>query len=75
METISFGRAQAAFGRLLRRVVRDRRPVAIARRGSDAVVLVPLRDWAAMTETLHLLSTGSNAARLRAAIDELDAPD
>ena len=74
METLSFERASATFGRLLRRVVRDRRPVAIARKGSGAVVLVPLRDWTGLTETLHLLSTGSNAAGLRAAIDELDAP-
>ena len=74
METVSFQAAQAGLARLLRRVVRDRTPVAIAREGEGGVVLVPLRDWTSRMETLYLLSTGANAERLRAAIDELDTP-
>lgn len=74
METLSFRRARAGFDRLLRRVVRTRKPVAIEG-AAGAVVLLPLRDWTARVETLHLLSTVTNAKRLRAAIDELDAPD
>jgi antitoxin YefM len=72
VEVLTLRQARARFGRLLRRVVRDRRPVTIVQEAAGAVVLVPVRDWAAMEETLHLLSSAANAARLRSAIEELD---
>jgi antitoxin YefM len=35
--------------------------------------MVSLSDWTAMEETMHLLSSGANASRLRSAIGQLDA--
>jgi antitoxin YefM len=45
----------------------------ITRQRAEAVVMVSLADWNAMEETVRLLSSPKNAARLREAIAELDA--
>jgi len=55
------------------RVIEDRAPVMVTRQGAEAVVMVALSDWTAIQETMHLLSTSANAARLIRAMAELDA--
>jgi antitoxin YefM len=55
------------------RVVEDHQPVVISRQKAESVVMVSLADWHAIEETMHLLSSPANAARLRLSIDELNA--
>ena len=55
------------------RVVDDRAPVVISRQGAEPVVLVSLADWRSMQETMHLLSSPRNAARLMEGIAQLNA--
>ena len=55
------------------RVVEDRAPVVVTRKRGEAVVMVSLADWNAIEETTRLLSSPANAARLREAIQGLDA--
>ena len=55
------------------RVVEDDAPVVVTRSRGEAVVMVSLADWNAMEETLHLISSPANAARLTQAIRQLDA--
>jgi antitoxin YefM len=45
----------------------------VTRQKAEAVVMVSLSDWNAMEETLHLLSTTTNAERLRASVRQLEA--
>ena len=73
MDVFTFREARARLGTVMDRVVRDRTPVVVVRKGGEAVVLVSLADWAAMEETLHLVSSPANAQRLAAAIGQLDA--
>ena len=70
---MSFSDARANFRALMDRVISGRAPVLVTRQKAEPVVMVSLADWNALAETVHLLSTPANAARLRGAIDELDS--
>ena len=54
-------------------VVVDRTQVVVTRQKAEAVVIISLEDWNAIEETMHLLSTPTNAARLRDSIAQLEA--
>ena len=71
MDVIAFADARAALNEVMDRVIEDRVEVAIARRGGGAVVLIPLAEWNAIRETLHLLASPENARRLRGSIAQL----
>lgn len=73
MNVLTYSDTRANLKDVMDRVVADRAPVVITRQKAEAVVMVSLADWNAMEETLHLLSTPTNAERLRAAVGELDA--
>jgi len=73
LNVLSFTDTRARLKAVMDRVVADRSPVVITRQKAEAVVMVSLSDWNSMQETMHLLSTSANAARLSAAISELDA--
>lgn len=73
MDVLSFTDTRARLKAVMDRVVADRSPVVVTRQKAEAVVMVSLSDWNAMEETMHLLSTSANAARLAEAIAELDA--
>lgn len=65
MQTISYTEARNGLAGLMDIAVRDREPITITRNGSGTVVLLAAEEYAAMAETLHLLSTPANAERLR----------
>jgi antitoxin YefM len=73
MDVLTFTDTRQNLKSVMDRVVEDHAPVIVTRQKGDAVVMVSLEDWQSMEETLHLLSTPSNAARLTAAVAELDA--
>lgn len=73
MDVMTYSETRANLKEVMERVVDDRTPVVVTRQKAEAVVMVSLSDWHAMEETLHLLSSPTNAARLRAAIQQLDA--
>jgi len=72
MDVLSYSETRARLKEVMDRVVEDRSPVVITRQKAEAVVMVSLADWNAMEETLHLLSSPTNAQRLREAIRQLD---
>lgn len=72
MEVMSYTDTRAHLKEVMDRVVDDRTPVVVARQKGEAVVMVSLSDWNAIEETLHLLSSASNAERLRGAVRELE---
>jgi antitoxin YefM len=73
MDVLTYSDTRANLKEVMDRVVEDHRPVVITRQKAEAVVMVSLADWAAIEETMHLLSSPKNAERLRSAIAQLDA--
>jgi antitoxin YefM len=73
MDVMTYSDARAQLKRVMDRAIDDREEIVVTRRNGEAVVVVSLEAWSAITETLHLLSTPRNAARLRDAVAELDA--
>jgi antitoxin YefM len=73
MEVLTYSDARANLKEVMDRVVENHRPVVISRRKAEAVVMVSLADWAAIEETMHLVSRPKNASRLHAAIAQLGA--
>lgn len=73
MDVLTYSDTRARLKEVMDQVVADHRPVVVSRQNGEAVVMVSLADWTAMEETLHLLSSPANAARLRSSIAALDA--
>jgi len=65
MQTISYTEARNGLASLMDLATRDREPITITRNGAGTVVLLAAEEYAAMEETLHLLSTPANAERIR----------
>jgi antitoxin YefM len=65
MRTISYTEARNGLAGLMDMATRDREPITITRNGAGTVVLLAAEEYAAMEETLHLLSTPANAERIR----------
>ena len=72
MDVVTYSDARANLKGVMDRVVDDRTHVVVTRQKAEAVVMVSLSDWNAMTETMHLLSTPANAERLRESVRQLD---
>lgn len=72
MESLSITETRANLKAVLDKVVADRVPVSIRRRGEN-VVLVSQSEWDGMAETLYLLRSPANAKELLDSIAELDA--
>ena len=72
MDSLSFSETRANLKAVMDRVVADRVPVTIRRRGEN-VVMISQSDWEAMEETLYLLGSRANAERLLEAVGGLEA--
>ena len=76
MRTTSYSELRKNLASALDKVVEDREPVIITRdRGKPAAVLMSLEEFTSWEETLHLLRSPANAARLAAAVEALDKGD
>lgn len=73
MSVMTYTDARANFKDVMDRAINDHEEVVVTRRKGEAVVVLSLEDWSAINETLYLLSTPANAAKLRESIAELDA--
>jgi antitoxin YefM len=65
MQTVSYTDARNRLSSLMEATLRDREPITITRNGTGTVVMLAAEEYAAMEETLHLLSTPANAERIR----------
>lgn len=73
MDVLTYSDTRANLKAVMDRVVEDHAPVVVARQNGKPVVMMSLEDWHSIEETLYLLSSPRNAARLTEAIKELDA--
>ena len=70
MQAITYSEARNNLASHLDRVVWDSDYTVITRQKAEPAVLMSLRDYEAMQETIHLLSRG-NAPRLLAAVKDI----
>lgn len=75
MKAISYSEARDNLKSVIDQVIADCAPIAITRQRGEGAVLVSESDWASIQETLYLLSSPVNAARLLDAIQGLEAGD
>jgi antitoxin YefM len=73
MRAISYSEARENLKSVIDQVVADRAPITITRQRGEGAVLISESDWASIEETLYLLRSPKNAARLLESIAELDA--
>ncbi|WP_032138964.1 type II toxin-antitoxin system Phd/YefM family antitoxin [Rickettsia tamurae] len=73
MEAISYTKARNNFADIMERVCVDHTSVVITRQKQKPVVIMSLEDYNAMEETLYLLKSPKNAARLKRAINDFEA--
>ena len=73
MQTISYTEARNRLAGLMDTANRDREPITITRNGEGTVVMLAAEEYAAMEETLHLLSTPANAERIRQGLEDYAA--
>jgi len=75
MDVMNYSEARAQFKSVMDRAIHDKQEVVVTRKKGEAVVVLSLEAWNSINETLHLLSSPRNAARLRSAVAQLDAAD
>jgi antitoxin YefM len=73
MKAISYSEARENLKSVIDQTIADRAPIAITRQRGEGAVLVSESDWASIEETLYLLRSPKNAARLLGAIERLNA--
>ena len=73
MDTVIFSKARQEFASLLDKVNDDAAPIEIVRRDKPSAVLMSKDEYEGMMETLYLLSSPANAARLRDAKADIEA--
>jgi antitoxin YefM len=69
----SYTEVRAHLAELWDRVVLDREIVRIRRRGTDDVALIAADELDGLIETAYLLRSPANAARLQAALQEIES--
>ncbi|MBV2186806.1 MAG: type II toxin-antitoxin system prevent-host-death family antitoxin [Rhizobium sp.] len=73
MDTVFFSKARAELAGLLDKVNEDAAAVEIVRRDKPSAILIGKEEYEGMMETIHLLSSPANAARLLKAKSEIEA--
>jgi antitoxin YefM len=73
MDAITYTTARANLANTMDRVCEDHEPLIITRNGQQSVVMMSLEDYKALEETAYLLRNPTNAKRLLAATEQLNA--
>ena len=66
---ISYSQARSSLASIWDEIIENREEVVLHRRGKEDISLIPTAELRSLRETLHLLRSPRNAARLLAAID------
>jgi antitoxin YefM len=73
MSTITYSAAREKFAETMDRVCDNHQPIVITRQKQRSVVILSLEDYESLNETAYLLRSPTNARRLFAATQQLDA--
>lgn len=72
MDVTTYTQARKNFSAVMDRVCDDRAPLVITRQKERPVVMMSLADYNAIEETLYLIKSPKNAARLAQALEDLE---
>ncbi len=73
MTTISYTELRDNIEAILKKLSESDEPIKITRKGNASFVLMSLKDYESLNETLHLLRNPQNAERLRRAEEDFQA--
>ncbi|HPJ40501.1 MAG TPA: type II toxin-antitoxin system prevent-host-death family antitoxin [Spirochaetota bacterium] len=73
MKAVSYTAARKNLAKTMEKVCEDHAPIIITRREKDAVVILSLEDYEALSESSYLLQNPKNAKRLMESVEELDS--
>jgi antitoxin YefM len=73
MDVLSYTHVRQNLKRVMDEVCASKAPIVVTRQNASAVVMMPLEEYHALEETLHLLSSPRNAGRLAEALEEAKA--
>ncbi len=72
LDTISYTQLRNRLAKTLDKVTQDRAPILITRQKGKPAVLISMEDYAALEETVYLLRSPKNAARLQSAREQVE---
>jgi antitoxin YefM len=72
MRAITYTSARNNLAGTMKKVCDDHAPIIVTRKNNEAVILMSLEDYEALTETAYLMQSPKNAKRLIESIDELN---
>ena len=72
MEAITYTAARQNLAKTMDKVCKDRAPMIVTRKSSNAVVIMSLEDYEALEETAYLLRSPKNTRRLIESIVQLE---
>jgi antitoxin YefM len=72
MDATTYTQARKNFAKVMNRVCDDHAPLIITRQNERPVVMMSLEDYNAIQETLYLIKSPRNAARLAKALQNIE---
>ena len=72
MKALTYTAVRSNLAKTMKEVCDDHDPVIITRKQHDAVVMMSLEDYEALSETAYLLQSPKNTKRLLESIEELE---
>jgi antitoxin YefM len=73
MNAVSYTAARGHFVTMMEKVCQDHAPIIITRQKAESVVLMSLKDFESLMETVYLLKSPKNANRVMSAIKEIES--
>lgn len=72
MSAIAYSRFRKNPGQVIEEMFDADEPVTVTRADGRDFVMIPRDEWESWMETLHLMSTDKNAARMRESLREIE---
>ncbi|MFZ3254326.1 MAG: type II toxin-antitoxin system Phd/YefM family antitoxin [Syntrophales bacterium] len=72
MNTVTFSAFKTNIDSTIQGIVETHQPVVVKKNRLSSVIVMPLEDYRALTETKYLLSSPANAVRLVRGIEEVE---
>jgi antitoxin YefM len=73
MQTLNFSHTRQNLASTFDFVVNSCMPVTVTRQNKEPVVIISMKDYRAMEETIYLMQSQANATRLNRAINQLES--
>jgi antitoxin YefM len=72
MNTVTYSAFKSNMENTIQSIIETHQPVIVRKNRRSSVVVMPLEDYQALTETKYLLSSPANAARLVRGIEDIE---